>query len=72
MSFVESLDSLKKIFLKATFLEPGIIGFHSPGCVPGLLFFQESIYSWDSVSWNLAIPGYAAIHRIHTFCCWDV
>ncbi len=22
-----------------------------------LLSFQESIYSWDSVSWNLAIPG---------------
>ena len=31
-----------------------------------LLSFQESIYSWDSVSWNLAIPGYA-IHRIIGF-----
>ena len=34
-----------------------IMGIHGPGCVPWLLFFQESIYSWDSVSWNLAIPG---------------
>ena len=39
---------------------------HGPGCVPGLLSFQESIYSLDSVSWNLAIPGYI-IRRIIGF-----
>ena len=47
---------------------PGIIGFHEPGCVPWLTFTQVIIDSLDSISWNVAIPGYA-IYRIIGIHC---